>query len=178
MYTVAELLAAVKEMSPSELRKLSRAIQKEFSVTIEDPDKEEVYDFWQYHYMGGYTVMLNEQGPNRVDVIKALREYRGLSLKETRELIDHHLPTFVKENCEKAEEDTPAEAEEAEDYTHAVTADTVLYYEPSGGEYYHLDQNCKSVHPKYLPLQGTFLYSELGDKPYCDLKTCKVCGAP
>lgn len=82
-------------------------------------------------------------------------------------------PTGI-ENCEKAEEDTPAEAED----THAVTADTVLYYEPSGGEYYHLDQNCKSVHPKYLPLQGTFLYSELGDKPYCDLKTCKVCGAP
>ena len=103
MYTVAELLAAVKEMSPSELRLLSKAIQKEFSVTIEDPNKEEVYDFWQYHYMGGYTVMLNEQGPNRVDVIKALREYRGLSLKETKELVDHHLPTFVKENCEKAE---------------------------------------------------------------------------
>ena len=103
MYTVAELLAAVKEMSPSELRRLSKAIQKEFSVTIEDPNKEEVYDFWQYYYMGGYTVILNEQGPNRVDVIKVMREYRGLSLKETKELVDHHLPTFVKENCEKAE---------------------------------------------------------------------------
>ena len=78
------------------------------------------------------------------------------------------------ENCEKAEEDIPAEAAPAD----AAASDTVLYYEPSGGEYYHLDQNCKSVHPKYLPLQGTFLYSELGDKPYCDLKPCKVCGAP
>ena len=103
MYTVAELLEAIKEMSPSELRLLSKAIQKQFSVTVEDPNKKEVYDFWQYYHLGGYNVILNEQGPNKVDVIKALREYRRLSLKETKELVDHHLPTFVKENCEKAE---------------------------------------------------------------------------
>ena len=76
-------------------------------------------------------------------------------------------PTGI-ENCEKAEEDIPDES----------AADMVLYYHPSGGEYYHLDQYCKSVHSKYLPLRGTFLYSELSDKPYCDLKPCEVCGAP
>lgn len=72
------------------------------------------------------------------------------------------------ENCEKAEEDIPDES----------AVDPVLYYHPSGGEYYHLDQYCKSVHQQYLPLQGTFLYSELSEKPYCTLKPCEVCGAP
>ncbi len=56
--------------------------------------------------------------------------------------------------------------------------DTVLYYQPDGGEYYHLDQNCVSVHPVFLPLQGSFLYSELEDEPYRELKRCNVCGAP
>ncbi len=47
--------------------------------------------------------------------------------------------------------------------------DIFLYYQPDGGEYYHLDQNCKRVHPKYLPLQDSFLYSELNDEAYRDL---------
>ena len=103
MYSIGELLAAIQEMSPSELRLLSEAIQKRFSVTVEEPKKKDYYDFWQYYHLGGYNVILNEHGPNKVQVIKILREYRGLGLRETKELVDHHLPTFVKENCEREE---------------------------------------------------------------------------
>ena len=103
MYSVSELLAAIQEMSPSELRLLSKAIQKRFSVTVEEPEKKEYYDFWQYYYMGGCSVILDEHGPNKVEVIKMLREYRGIGLREAKELVDHHLPTFVKENCKTEE---------------------------------------------------------------------------
>ena len=62
--------------------------------------------------------------------------------------------------------------------TPTVFASTVLYYNPSGGEYYHLDQNCKIINPKFLPLGGQFTYGEIGNEPYSKLKPCNVCGAP
>ena len=59
-----------------------------------------------------------------------------------------------------------------------VPGDTLLYYNPTGGEYYHLDQNCKRVHERFRPLEGSFTYSQLGEEPYCSLKPCQICGAP
>ena len=58
------------------------------------------------------------------------------------------------------------------------TANTVLYYNPNGGEYYHRDPNCRNVNPKFLPLQGTFYFSQINDEPYREMKRCNVCGAP
>ena len=58
------------------------------------------------------------------------------------------------------------------------SADIVLYYNPSGGSYYHRDPNCKNVNPKFQPLEGTFRFYEINDEPYCHLKRCNVCGAP
>ena len=58
------------------------------------------------------------------------------------------------------------------------SADTVLYYNPTAGEYYHRDRNCPSVNPKFQPLAGTFRFSEVNDEPYVHLKRCNVCGAP
>ena len=68
---------------------------------------------------------------------------------------------------------TPAPTE-----TPAVYANTTLYYNPSGGDYYHLDQNCKRINERYLPLKGHFEYSQLGKEPYNKLKPCAICGAP
>ena len=62
--------------------------------------------------------------------------------------------------------------------TPPTSASTVLYYNPDGGTKYHLDQNCKSTHAKYLPLKGHFKYSEINDKKYKDLEPCNVCAAP
>jgi hypothetical protein len=69
--------------------------------------------------------------------------------------------------------DTPAPTE-----TPAVYSNTVLYYNPGKGEYYHLDQNCKRIAEKYLPLQGHFTYAEINDEKYKKLKPCAICGAP
>ena len=68
---------------------------------------------------------------------------------------------------------TPAPTE-----TPAVYSNTVLYYNPGKGEYYHLDQNCKRIAEKYLPLQGHFTYAEINDEKYKKLKPCAICGAP
>ena len=60
----------------------------------------------------------------------------------------------------------------------AANASTVLYYNPDGGTKYHLDQNCKSTHAKYLPMKGHFTYGEINDAKYANLSPCNVCAAP
>ena len=59
-----------------------------------------------------------------------------------------------------------------------ASASTVLYYNPDGGTKYHLDQNCKSTHAKFLPLKGHFTYGEVNDDKYKNLSPCNVCAAP
>ena len=69
--------------------------------------------------------------------------------------------------------DTPAPTE-----TPLTDANTVLYYNPDGGSFYHRDQNCKKINERYLPLKGKFTYAELNQEPYKNLKPCAICGAP
>lgn len=59
-----------------------------------------------------------------------------------------------------------------------VNAATVLYYNPDGGQKYHLDPNCKSTHAKFLPFKGHFTYGEINDDAYKNLSPCNVCAAP
>ena len=59
-----------------------------------------------------------------------------------------------------------------------ITDETILYFNPTGGERYHLDQNCKTINSKYLPLSGQFTFSEINDPQYENLQPCFVCGAP
>ncbi|HEX4599373.1 MAG TPA: 50S ribosomal protein L7/L12 [Burkholderiaceae bacterium] len=51
-----------------------------------------------------FTVMLNEAGPNKVNVIKAVRELTSLGLKEAKDLVDG-APKPVKEGVNKADAD-------------------------------------------------------------------------
>ncbi len=58
-----------------------------------------------------FDVELTEIGPNKVKVIKVVREVTGLGLKEAKELVDN-APKIVKEGAEKAEaEDIKAKLE-------------------------------------------------------------------
>lgn len=56
--------------------------------------------------------------------------------------------------------------------------DTVLYYNPDGGSYYHIDANCPSTKAKYLPFKGQFKFSQINEDKYRDLSPCVDCGAP
>ena len=60
--------------------------------------------------------------------------------------------------------------------TPAPPADQPLYFNPDGGSMYHMDQYCPSIRDEYLPLQGSFPYSDLGN--HRDLTPCLKCSAP
>jgi len=51
-----------------------------------------------------FTVMLNGQGDNKVNVIKAVRAITGLGLKEAKDMVDG-APKAIKEGVSKADAD-------------------------------------------------------------------------
>ncbi len=61
-----------------------------------------------------------------------------------------------------------------------VTAnpDMVLYYNPDGGSYYHVDPNCRSINQKYLPLTASFYFRDVSAERFKNLLPCVVCHAP
>ena len=116
--TTAEFIEAIKELSVLELNELVKACEEEFGVSAAAgvvvaaagdaagaaEEKDE------------FDVELTEVGPNKVKVIKVVREVTGLGLKEAKELVDG-APKVVKEGASKAEAEeikTKLEAEGAE----------------------------------------------------------------
>ena len=99
-------LSAMDSMSVMELNELVKAIEEKFGVSAASMAApaaggggaaaavvEEKTEF---------TVMLNEAGANKVQVIKAVREITGLGLKEAKDLVDG-APKPVKEGIAKAD---------------------------------------------------------------------------
>lgn len=83
------------------------------------------------------------------------------------------------ESNEKATETTPAtNPMPTQPVLNTGTPNLPLYYNPDGGEMYHIDANCDSVNSRWKPLKGQFLFSQLNDAPYDALEQCAVCGAP
>lgn len=112
--TAQELIDAIKELTVLELNDLVKACEEEFGVSAAAGvvvaaaggdgagAAEEKTDF---------NVELTEVGPNKVKVIKVVREVTGLGLKEAKEVVDG-APKVVKEGAEKAEaEDIKAKLE-------------------------------------------------------------------
>ena len=111
--TTAEFIEAIKELTVLELNDLVKACEEEFGVSAAAgavvmaaggaaPAEEEKDDF---------DVELTEVGPNKVKVIKVVREVTGLGLKEAKDLVDN-APKMVKEAASKEEaEDVKAKLE-------------------------------------------------------------------
>ena len=104
--TTEEFIAAIKELSVLELNDLVKACEEEFGVSAAagvvvaaaadaGAAEEEKTEF---------DVELTEIGPNKVTVIKIVRDYTGLGLKEAKELVDK-APSIIKEGISKAEAD-------------------------------------------------------------------------
>ena len=101
--TTAEFIEAIKELSVLELNELVKACEEEFGVSAAagvvvaaaggDAAAAEEKD--------EFDVELTEVGPNKVKVIKVVREATGLGLKEAKELVDG-APKIVKEAADKA----------------------------------------------------------------------------
>lgn len=119
--TKDEMLAAIKEMNVLELSDLVKALEEEFGITAAAPvavaavpaagvpaeaapAEEEKTEF---------DVRLQEIGPNKINVIKAVREITSLGLREAKELVES-APARVKEAVAKDEaESVKAKLEEA-----------------------------------------------------------------
>ena len=101
--TTEEFIEAIKELSVLELNDLVKACEEEFGVSAAagvvvaaaggDAAAAEEKD--------EFDVELTEVGPNKVKVIKVVREATGLGLKEAKELVDG-APKLVKEAADKA----------------------------------------------------------------------------
>ncbi len=101
--TTAEFIDAIKELSVLELNDLVKACEEEFGVSAaagvvvaaaggEAAATEEKTEF---------DVELTEVGPNKVKVIKVVRELTGLGLKEAKDVVDN-APKIIKEQADKA----------------------------------------------------------------------------
>ena len=102
--TTAEFIDAIKELSVLELNELVKACEEEFGVSAAAgvvvaaagagaAAEEEKTEF---------DVELTEVGPNKVKVIKVVREATGLGLKEAKEVVDG-APKVVKAQATKEE---------------------------------------------------------------------------
>lgn len=116
--TTQEFIDAIKSMTVLELNDLVKACEEEFGVSAAagvvvaaaggdaaaaGAEKDE------------FDVELTEVGPNKVKVIKVVREVTGLGLKEAKEVVDG-APKVVKEGAAKDEAEdikTKLEAEGA-----------------------------------------------------------------
>ena len=101
--TTAEMIEAIKELSVLELNELVKACEEEFGVSAaagvvvaaagaaEAAEEKDEFD-----------VELTEVGPNKVKVIKVVREATGLGLKEAKDMVDA-APSVIKEGVTKDE---------------------------------------------------------------------------
>ncbi len=101
-----ELLEGIKGLSVLELSELVKALEEQFGVSAAAPvavaaapaaggdggtPAEEQTEF---------TVTLSEIGPNKINVIKAVREMTSLGLREAKDLVES-APAPIRENISK-----------------------------------------------------------------------------
>ena len=84
----------------------------------EAADDENATDMAEDSESGAFSVTITEVGPNKVKVIKAVREVTGLGLKEAKDLVDaaSEAPVLIAEGITEEEANeikTKLEAEEA-----------------------------------------------------------------
>ena len=104
---VEQVFDLIKEMTVLELRDLNKKIEEEFGVTAAAPmamamapaggpaaPAEAVEEKTEF------TVTLKDIGPNKINVIKAVREVTTLGLKEAKDLVES-APVAVKEDVNK-----------------------------------------------------------------------------
>ena len=108
-----QLIADIKAMSVLELHELVKALEEEFGVSaaatavaVAGPAAaaaEEVEEKTEF------DVILKEIGPEKIKVIKVVREQTGLGLKEAKEVVDN-APKAVKEGVSKEDAEKIVEA--------------------------------------------------------------------
>ncbi len=106
MADLDKMLEEIEKMSVMELNDLVKKLEEKFGVSAAAmavaapaaggaaaPAEEEKTEF---------TVVLKDVGPNKIPVIKVVREITSLGLGEAKALVDN-APSTIKENVSKAE---------------------------------------------------------------------------
>jgi large subunit ribosomal protein L7/L12 len=112
MAKVEEAFDVIKGMTILELRDLNKKIEEEFGITAAAPAMMMAPGMMAGAPAAGgaaaeeekteFNVILKEAGPNKINVIKAVREVTTLGLKEAKDLVES-APVTVKEGIAKAD---------------------------------------------------------------------------
>jgi large subunit ribosomal protein L7/L12 len=106
--TQDQLLEAFASMTVLELADFKKAFEDKFGVTAAAPvamaaaSAAPVAAVVEVEEQTEFTAVLAEIGPNKIPVIKVVRELTGLGLKEAKDLVDG-APKPVKEGVTKEE---------------------------------------------------------------------------
>ena len=102
--TTQEFIEAIKGLSVLELNELVKACEEEFGVSASAGVVVAATGGAAEEEKSEFDVELTEIGPNKVKVIKAVRDITGLGLKEAKDLVDG-APKMVKEAAAKSDAD-------------------------------------------------------------------------
>ena len=112
--TKDEIIEAIKQMNVVELADVVKALEDEFGISAAAPvavapapadggapaDSDAAASADQSEF----EVNLREIGPNKINVIKAVREVTSLGLREAKELVES-APASIKDGIAKEEAD-------------------------------------------------------------------------
>ena len=113
--TKDEILEAIKQMNVMELADMVKALEDEFGISAAAPvavaaapaaggASADGGDAAAAEDKSDFEVNLKEIGPNKINVIKAVREVTSLGLREAKELVES-APAAIKEGIAKDEAD-------------------------------------------------------------------------
>ena len=111
--TKDELIDEIKGLSVLELADLVKALEDEFGVSAAAPVQMATVQgvagtaeaAAEVEEQTEFNVTLKEIGPNKIQVIKAVREVTTLGLKEAKELVES-APAAVRESIPREEADS------------------------------------------------------------------------
>ncbi len=104
----SDILEAIDGMTVLELSSFIKAFEERYGVTAAAPAAVAVAapaaaaEAEAVEEQSEFSAILAEVGPNKIPVIKVVRELTGLGLKEAKDLVDA-APKPVKEGVDKAE---------------------------------------------------------------------------
>lgn len=103
------IMATIKNMTVLELAELVKALEAEFGVSAAAPVAVVAAASAEAapaaEVQTEFSIILKDIGPNKISVIKAVRELTILGLKESKDLVES-APKAVKEGISKEDADT------------------------------------------------------------------------
>ncbi len=110
--TKEEIIDAIKSMTVLELADVVKALEDEFGITAAAPvavaaapsSASATEAAAPVEEQTEFEVTIKEIGPNKINVIKAVREVTSLGLREAKELVES-APAAVKEAVAREEAD-------------------------------------------------------------------------